>query len=245
MAQEVENKEVVEQEAEAAVGNPEEVKHSANIDETLNTAPPAEPEVKGFLDDEEEDEKDYNRILPRALANGKGIPVTLHKLPAVREIKKKDGGSFMAVTWEFYEAINDAYHKQNVPLPIEDVDVVSKQDEDIQKTNISNFKHLMGAFIDLKGIPALNWVDFAEKAIARIPATIVGSKAEIKLVYSKDNKYIQFPRFPNFISTAKKKKTLETDPNNAYDKVEKTKVASSGGMSTASDIDEAAYNSYV
>jgi len=243
MSQEIENVQEVEQEQTATTVN-EEVKHSANVGESIK-ASTQEPKVKGFLDDDEEDEKDYNRILPRALVGGKGIPVTLHKLPVVKEVKKKDGDTFMAVTWEFYEAANDAYHKQNIPLPIEDVDVVSKQDEDIQKTNISNFKHLMGAFIDLKGIPALNWVDFAQKAIDRIPTSAVGSKAEIKLVYSKDNKYIQFPRFPNFISTAKKKKTLETDPNNAYDKVEKTKIASSGGMSTESDIDKEAYNSYV
>lgn len=229
----VENKEV------------EEVKEVVEQEAVNTEVPTGEPVVasKGFFD-EEDDDKDYNRILPRALVGGKGISVTLHKLPEVKEIKKKDGGTFMAVAWEFYEAVNDAYHKQNIALPIEDVDIVTEQDKSIQDTNKSTFKHLMGAFVDFSGVAAENWVDFANKVIAKFPKTAVGSKCEIKLVYSKDNKYIQFPRFPNYISTTRKKKTLETDPNNVYDKVEKTKLPTSGSMGT-DDINTAQYNDLV
>ena len=238
MSQEIENVEEVKEEGVNA-GNSEATQP---VDTTKKLE---EPQVKGFLDDEEEDEKDYNRILPRALSGGKGIAVTLHKLPVLVEVEKKDKSKFMAIKWEFYEAINDAYHKQNMPLPIEDVDVVSETDKDIQKTNKGVFMHLVGAFIDFKGIPAVNWLDFAEKALKKFTPNMVGTKAEIKLVYSENNKYIQFPRFPNFISTAKKKKQLETDPNNKWDKIEKTKSASSGAMSTQSDVDADMMNDMV
>lgn len=237
MSQEIENVEEVKEEG-VNVGNGE-------VTQPDTTTKVEESQVKGFLDDEEEDEKDYNRILPRALSGGKGIAVTLHKLPVLVEVEKKDKSKFMAIKWEFYEAINDAYHKQNMPLPIEDVDVVSETDKDIQKTNKAVFIHLVGAFIDFKGIPAVNWLDFAEKALKKFTPNMVGTKAEIKLVYSENNKYIQFPRFPNFISTAKKKKQLETDPNNKWDKIEKTKSASSGAMSTQSDVDADMMNDMV
>lgn len=242
MSQEIENVEEVEVKEEGVNAGSGEVAKPV-VENTTTKA--TEPEVKGFLDDEEEDEKDYNRILPRALSGGKGIPVTLHKLPVLTAVEKKDKTKFMAIRWEFYEAANDAYHKQNMALPIEDVDVVSETDKSIQATNKSVFMHLVGAFVDFKGIPALNWLDFAEKALAKFTPAMIGTKAEIKVVYSENNKFIQFPRFPNFISTAKKKKQLETDPNNKYDKVEKTKLASSGGMSTESDIDSDKMNDLV
>lgn len=239
MSQEIENVEEVKEEGVDA-GSGEVTQPVADT-----TTKVEEPQVKGFLDDEEEDEKDYNRILPRALSGGKGIAVTLHKLPVLVEIEKKDKSKFMAIKWEFYEAVNDAYHKQNMPLPIEDVDVVSETDKDIQKTNKAVFMHLVGAFIDFKGIPAVNWLDFAEKALKKFTPNMVGTKAEIKLVYSENNKYIQFPRFPNFISTTKKKKQLEIDPNSKWDKIEKTKSASSGAMSTQSDVDADMMNDMV
>jgi hypothetical protein len=196
--------------------------------------------LSGFLS-EEEDEKSYNRIMPRAL-NGRGIPVILNKLPKLVEMGKDDK-KWMAIAWEFYEVAEQAFTKQNIALPLENVDVITEQDKSRQSRATNQLKHLLGAFINFGDIPAVSYRDFAEKALARFTEDMIGTKAEIKLIYSDDNKFTQFPLYPNFISTAKKKKTLETDPNNKYDKVVKTK--STGGAMSSNETDVAKYNDMV
>lgn len=106
------------------------------------------------------------------------------------------------------------------------------------KRKLIQLKHIVTSYTNLDVLFNLVWDDTEdfEQLYARILATIVPNYKEIqtviKLVYSNDNRNVQIPLFPNFISTALKPREIRITGNDRFEitnNVPKDEGQSGGG----------------
>jgi hypothetical protein len=175
-----------------------------------------------------------NRILPRALEGGIGIPVILSKLPVLEEIETKTGDIMNVLRFEFYEQERNAYADVNCILPktFKPDEIVSENDKNLQRGSLERMKHLLTAFISTEGLAGSNYKDIVKSAITRFTSEMVGTPCQIKLVYNKAG-IISFPTVGDCISTKKQLKNLSWNPK--YDNATPKQSGEGGGLSTEVD----------
>lgn len=174
-------------------------------------------------------EESRNRILPRLLENGKGIPVILSKLPALVYVGEN---LLPALKLEFFSSETEAYADMNVLLPKTTAE--SDEEKKMQKGGAERLKHVLNAFINTEGLTGNTYEEIALNAIKRVTPELLNTPCEIKLVYNKKG-MISFPTVGNCISTNLKKKSFEW--NAQFDK-HIAPEKSSGALTTTVDVNK-------
>lgn len=182
----------------------------------------------------EEVQESRNRILPKVLEGGAGIPCILSKLPTLEEVETKTGDIMIKLNFEFYDKTTDAYADVNTILPrtFKLDDIVSDKDKELQKGSLERLKHLLTAFISTEGLVGSNYVEITQSAIARFTPEMIGTPCQLKLVYNKVG-IISFPTVGDCISTKKQLKNLTWNPK--YDNATPKQSGEGGSLSTAVD----------
>ena len=174
-------------------------------------------------------EESRNRILPRILEGGKGIPVILSKMPSLTHV---GDNALPALKLEFFSIVEEAYEDINVLLP--KTIATTAEEKKLQKGGAERLKHILNAFINTEGLTGNTYEDIVVNALSRFTPAMKNIPCEIKLVYNKKG-IISFPTVGDCVSTALKKKSLAWNPS--YDKHTVPEKAS-GALTTTVDVNK-------